>query len=312
MYQQTIRNIIEFSGVALHSGVNVNVRIKPAKAGRGIVFVRTDLADSINGAPVIAASASNVVSTGYATTLADSKTGATVATIEHLMAAFYGLSIDNAIVELNGPEIPIMDGSAVLFADLIETAGIKKLSEKRRYIVIDEPISVIDGDKSIEILPTHNRDFIIDYSIDFNHAVLGPQTFAGSFSRKMFLNDVVKARTFGFLKDIEMLRANGLAKGGSLENAVVIGDDDVLNTEGLRYPDECVRHKVLDAIGDLALVGYPILGHLIACKSGHGLNHKLAEAILANTGSWHFETREALQSDYPIMPVIGLKEAVSA
>lgn len=312
MYQQTLRNIIEFSGVALHSGTNVNVRIKPAKAGRGIVFVRTDLADSINGAPVIEATASNVVSTSYATTLRDNKSGATVATIEHLMAAFFGLSIDNAIVELNGPEIPIMDGSAVLFVDLIETAGIKKLSDKRRYIVIDEPIRVKDGDKFIELLPTSSRDFKIDYSIDFNHAVLGPQTFAGSFSRKMFLNDVVKARTFGFLKDIEMLRAKGLAKGGSLENAVVIGDDDVLNAEGLRYPDECVRHKVLDAIGDLALVGYPILGHLVAYKSGHGLNHKLAEAILANTSSWHFETREVLAKDYPIMPVIGLNEAVSA
>ena len=272
--QQTLKKAIKFSGVGLHTGCNINVRISPAGTGYGITFVRTD----VPGAPEIKAEGANVVDTNYATTLG--KNGVSVSTVEHLLAAFYGLGVDNATVELSGPEVPILDGSAEKFIGMIESAGIRDLPAPRKCLVIKRPIKVSDGDKYVLVLPSRAMGFTIDYSIDFSHPFLTKQTYSSLFSREVFKKEVGSARTFGFLRDVEMLRANGLAKGGSLSNAVVVGETAVLNVEGLRYPDEFVRHKVLDLMGDLSLVGAPVMGHLVAHMSGHALNHRLIQEIL--------------------------------
>lgn len=282
MQQQTLKKAVEFSGVGLHTGREVRVRIVPSCGGTGITFFRRDLP----GAPAIRAISSNVVSTNYATTLGSR--GATVSTIEHLMAAFYGMGVDNAIVEIDGPEVPILDGSAMGFVGMIESAGLAALSSPRRYMVIKKPIKVADEDKYIFLLPSEEAELSINYSIDFSHPFLAKQSFSRPFSKDVFRKELGSARTFGFLKDVEMLRANGLAKGGSLDNAIVIGDTEILNEGGLRYPDELVRHKVLDLMGDIALVGTPIIGKLIAYRSGHSLNHKLAQEIWKKPGRWEF------------------------
>jgi len=282
MKQQTIKNIIEFSGVGLHTGCQVRGRIMPSCADTGITFFRRDL----QGAPAIRATSSNVISTSYATTLG--ARGATVSTIEHIMAAFYGMGVDNAIVEIDGPEVPILDGSSVEFVSMIESSGLATLSAPRRYIVIKKPIKVIEDDKYIFLLPTEEAELSINYSIDFSHPFLSKQSFSRLFTKDVFRKELGSARTFGFLKDVEMLRANGLAKGGSLENAIVISDTEILNEGGLRYPDEFVRHKVLDLMGDIALVGAPIRGKIIAYRSGHALNHKLSQEIWRKPGSWEF------------------------
>lgn len=282
MMQQTLKNIIEFRGVGLHTGREVNARIVPSCGDSGITFFRRDLP----GAPAIRAVSSNVISTSYATTLGSR--GATVSTIEHLMAAFYGMGVDNAIVELDGPEVPILDGSATGFVGMIESAGLVQLSSPRRYMVVKKPIKVIEDDKYIFLLPSDGSGLSINYSIDFAHPFLAKQSFSRPFSRDVFRKELGSARTFGFLKDVEMMRANGLAKGGSLENAIVISDTEILNEGGLRYPDEFVRHKVLDLMGDIALVGAPLIGNIVAYRSGHALNHKLAQEIWRKPGKWEF------------------------
>ena len=295
MLQTTLKNPIEFCGIGLHTGESITVGIVPAPANTGITFIRKDL----EGAPHIKVEPSNVVSTSYATTLG-TKVGdvtATVSTVEHILSAFMGMGIDNAIIEIDGCEVPIMDGSSALFIDLIKEAGIKKLTESKRYIKITKPMKVRDGEKFIKIYPTDEAEDVhseydatealeIDYTIDFEHPVLSKQRFKGVFSRDMFDKDIASARTFCFLKDVEALQANGLARGGSLKNAVVIGEDEILNEEGLRHSDEFVRHKVLDLIGDLAVLGLPIKGRIVAYRSGHGMNYKLVEKLLANTSKW--------------------------
>ncbi|MBI5644429.1 MAG: UDP-3-O-acyl-N-acetylglucosamine deacetylase [Deltaproteobacteria bacterium] len=278
--QNTLRNKIEFSGIGLHTGHEINVKILPAKEDTGIVFIRKDVPSS----PFIKAAAENVVATNYATTIG--KRGVAVSTIEHLMAAFYGLGVDNAVVEIDGPEVPIMDGSASHFIDMIETSGLKQLESLKKYLVIKEPIKVADRDKYVIISPSEDNEFIVDYSIDFAHPFLTKQSFSGLFSGDVFRDGVGRARTFGFLRDLEMLRKNGLAKGGSLDNAIVISDTEILNEEGLRYPDEFVRHKVLDLMGDISLVGAPVIGQIKAHRSGHELNHRLVQEILKWPDRW--------------------------
>ena len=291
MFQQTPKDIISFSGIGLHTGCHDNVRILPAKEDTGIVFKRTDIQDS----PKIKASGSNVVATAYATTLG--VRGVSVSTVEHLLAAFYGLGIDNAIIELDGPEVPILDGSAAEFIGMLQAAGIRTLPKKRKYLVVKRPIKVYEEDKYVLLLPSGDTGLTIDYSIDFSHRELGKQTFSGLFSKEVFRDEVGSARTFGFLGDVEMLRRNGFAKGGSLKNVVVIGDDKkILNEEGLRYPDEFVRHKVLDMMGDISLVGAPVIGRLIAHRSGHSLNFRLVQQILARPHRWQFTENPAKES----------------
>ncbi|MBI5455022.1 MAG: UDP-3-O-acyl-N-acetylglucosamine deacetylase [Deltaproteobacteria bacterium] len=278
--QKTIENKIEFSGIGLHTGHEIRVRILPANENTGIVFVRSDVPSS----PIIRARAENVVATSYATTLG--RKGVTVSTVEHLLAAFYGMGVDNARVELDGPEVPIMDGSASEFISMIESSGLKDLSAPKKYLVIKEPIRVADRDKCVEISPSGDDEFTVDYSIDFAHPFITKQSFSGLFSGDVFRDGVGRARTFGFLSDYEMLKKNGLAKGGSLDNAIVIGDNEILNEEGLRYPDEFVRHKVLDLMGDISLLGFTVIGQLKAHRSGHALNFKLVQEILRWPESW--------------------------
>ena len=294
--QHTVQNIIKFSGIGLHTGQPVNVRIMPSDADTGIRFVRTDLP----GSSFIKAVSENVISTSYATTIGVN--GASVSTIEHLMAAFYGMGVDNALVEIDGPEVPIMDGSAVDFIAMIESSGLTPLPALRQYLVIKKPIRVSEDDKYIYLLPADDMEFTIDYSIDFAHTFLNKQSFARLFSKDVFRKELGSARTFGFLKDVEALRANGLARGGSLDNAIVISDNSILNEGGLRYPDEFVRHKVLDMMGDIALVGAPVIGQLVAYRSGHSLNHKLAQKVLRLSNRW--ELTDSLEDKEPlsIMP----------
>lgn len=297
--QKTVSHAIEFSGIGLHTGQNINVRILPSGEDTGITFIRKD----IPSAPAIKAWPSNVVATSYATSLG--LNGVTVSTVEHILAAFYGLGVDNAVVELDGPEVPIMDGSSACFIDLIEEAGRQALCAPRRYLVVKRPIKVAERDKFILLMPARDGDLSIDYSIDFANSLIADQSYSGRFSREAFIEGMAKARTFGFLRDVEMLRANGLARGGSTSNAIVIGDTGILNEEGLRYPDEFVRHKVLDMLGDISLLGYPVIGRLVAHRSGHSLNHSLVKEVLRRSARWELSesttVEEFVSSDTMVM-----------
>ncbi len=309
MLQKTVNSRIEFSGIGLHTGSDAKVSILPSDAGSGICFLRKDLP----GSPQINAVVSNVVATNHATTLG--KDGATVSTVEHLLAAFYGMGVDNAVVEVQGPEIPALDGSAAQFVEMISEAGLRTLDSPRMYMLITEPIEVAGEDNFIHLIPSPDRVFTIDYEIDFSHPVLDRQLFSISFSSSngdVFSSDVAGARTFGFLREVELLRANGLAKGGSLENAVVVGDKEILNEGGLRYPDEFVRHKVLDFLGDISLVGMSVIGRVTAHKAGHGLNFKLAQELLKNPGRWRVvESLDEAAGDALPKRYLGLEEGLA-
>ncbi len=276
--QQTIRNQVTFRGVGLHSGAPVTLTLRPAEAGTGVVFHRTDLTPSVS----IEARAGNVVSTRLSTTIGAK--GAAVATIEHLMAALRGLEIDNVHVDVNGPELPIMDGSAAPFAVGIVNAGIRALEKSRRYLVVKRTVSVQEGDKCIAILPA--RAFRVSFDMRFNHPVVRNQFRSTKVQRESFLKGFAPARTFGFLAEFELLKANGFGRGATLENAVAIGDNCILNPEGLRFEDEFVRHKVMDTIGDFSLAGHQIIGHVKALRSGHELNHRLVTELLNRPECW--------------------------
>jgi len=276
-FQRTIKNSIVCEGIGLHSGKPAVLCIKPAPAGTGIVFVRTDL-----GGCEIAAAAQNTGATSYATTL--SRNGASIATVEHLLSALSGLSIDNAFVEVNAEEVPIMDGSAKPFMKLVAEAGIRIQEKSQPMLKIIKPVFVREGNKQIAIWPAEAPS--ISYFIDFNHPMLKEQSLQYLPSEEAYLREIANARTFGFLADVKMLQANGLAKGASLENAVALGDNSVLNKDGLRYKDEFVRHKILDLIGDLALVGMPVIGHIVAHKSGHTLNAQMVAKLLNSPQNW--------------------------
>jgi UDP-3-O-[3-hydroxymyristoyl] N-acetylglucosamine deacetylase len=276
--QKTIRHEIKCTGIGLHSGRKVNMTILPAGVDEGITFVRTDLPEH-NG---IKADFQNVQNTVLATTIGTN--GTSISTVEHLMSAFCGMGIDNAVVEVNAPEVPIMDGSALPFVNLIKEAGTKVQGKRRKLLVIEREVSVSEGDGFAMLLPW--PEFKISYKIDFKHRLIGQQPYNLVFSDTVYEREICAARTFGFLKDVEYLQAKGLALGGSLKNAIVLDDNRILNKEGLRCPDEFVKHKILDAIGDLSLVGMPIIGHLIAYKSGHKLNNLLIRELLAHGECW--------------------------
>lgn len=276
--QKTVKDKVVFSGIGLHSGKEVTMTLRPADAGTGVVFHRIDMSPSVS----IEAIAKNVVNTRLSTTIGSA--GAVVSTIEHLMAALSGCGVDNVHVDIDGPEVPIMDGSAAPFVQGLRDVGMRTLTRAKKYLVIKKPIAVVDGDKKISIIPS--RYFRISFDMRFNHPVVNNQFRSMKFSDEVFERDYAPARTFGFLIEVETLKANGLARGGSLENAVVIGDDGILNEGGLRYEDEFVRHKIMDSVGDLSLAGYPLIGHVKAYKSGHDMNHKLVTEILARTDCW--------------------------
>lgn len=280
--QRTLKSEVECTGIGLHSGEKVKLTIKPSSCNTGIRFVRTDLP----GNPMIKARVDNVFDTVLATTIG--LNGCKAATIEHLMAAFFGLGIDNAVVELDGPEVPIMDGSAAPFIFLIRSGGIKEQKDPKRFIVIKKPLKVADGNRSIEILPS--RELRISYMIDFQHPLLRNQEYDLIFSGSDFVKEISTARTFGFLKDVTTLQQNGFAKGGSLDNAVIIDEFRIVNEDGLRFKDEFVRHKILDFIGDLSVIGSPVIGHFIIKRSGHFLNQKMLHTLLKAKKYWKWET----------------------
>jgi len=277
-HQRTIEESVDCVGIGLHSGKKVTLRIRPASIDTGIVFVRTDLA----GKPEIKATVENVVDTSYATTVGIND--ARVSTIEHLMASFAGLGIDNAIVEVDAPEIPIMDGSAAPFLFLLKSAGIRTQDASKTFMVIKKPIRVEGSGGHASFLPS--RELKLSCGIDFGHTMLKKQSLRLKFSDTMFEKELSRARTFCFLKEVDALREQGLIRGGSLDSAVVIDDFRVVNKEGLRYEDEFVRHKALDALGDISLLGMPVIGTLDTYKSGHTLNHLLTKEVLANPRSW--------------------------
>ena len=278
MYQRTIAKPISFTGIGLHLGDKISVTIKPGDVDTGIVFIRTDISEPVE----IKADVSNVVSTQFATTLGCN--GVQISTVEHLLAAFMGLGIDNARIEIDSSEIPILDGSASPFIYLLRNAGITVQNGFKKFIIIKKPIRVSEGDKKVSLVPY--KGLKISYTVDFNHHIISNQSFSMEFSNGCFEREICRARTFGFLKDVDGLKANGLAQGGSLDNTIVVGDYRIINEDGLRFPDEFVRHKILDSIGDLSLLGIPIVGHLIAFKSGHTLNHRLMKKVISSKKCW--------------------------
>ena len=276
--QRTIAGLINCSGVGIHSGKKVNLTIKPAPINHGIKFKRIDLPDS----PSISAHFNMVVDTSLATVIGYD--GFIVSTIEHLMATFAGLSIDNALVEIDGYEMPIMDGSAEVFTSSIMAAGIKEQDGQRCFFVVKEPIELKENGKFVGIYPEFS--FKITCNIDYDHPLVKKQSYTIELSDEVFEREICRARTFGFLHEYEDMKRLGLARGGSLDNVVVIDREKILSKNGLRYKDEFVRHKLLDCIGDFALLGMPVLGHVKVSKSGHFFNHAFLKKFFAQKESW--------------------------
>ena len=277
--QRTLSSSITATGVGLHSGKKINLRINPGQPDRGIVFIRTDMKGEF-----IAASLKNVHDTRLSTTISNGN--ASVSTVEHLLSALAGLGIDNATIELDGPEVPIMDGSSRPFVFLIQSAGICEQNHPKKFIKITKDIEVIQNDKWAKIEPFDG--FKVAFTIDFDHPSFPKETQTSTidFSTISYLSQVSRARTFGFAKDIENLRKNNLALGGSVNNAIVIDDYKIVNEDGLRYKDEFVKHKILDAIGDLYLLGHSLIGSFSAFKSGHHLNNLLLRELVNNENAW--------------------------
>jgi UDP-3-O-[3-hydroxymyristoyl] N-acetylglucosamine deacetylase len=288
--QRTLKSVIRATGVGLHTGGKVCLALRPAEPDTGIVFRRVDLPQPVE----IRACPKYVGDTSLSTTL--SREGVRISTVEHLLAAFAGLGIDNAYVDVNAPEVPIMDGSAGPFVFLIQSAGIEEQNRPKRFIRIKRPVVVADGDKTAVFEPFNG--FKIDFSIEFDHPAFKSRAQAASvdFSTTSFVKEVSRARTFGFLRDVEALRQKNLALGGRMDNAVVVVDYRVLNEEGLRYDDEFVRHKILDAIGDLYLLGHSLIGAFRGHKSGHALNNRLLRELMVDDTAWEQVTFE--DTDY--------------
>jgi UDP-3-O-[3-hydroxymyristoyl] N-acetylglucosamine deacetylase len=284
--QRTLKNVIRATGVGLHTGEKVYLTLRPAAPDSGIIFRRVDLDEPVE----IPATPENVGDTTLSTTLI--KDGVRISTVEHLLSAMAGLGIDNAYVDLNAAEVPIMDGSAGPFVFLIQSAGIEEQNAPKRFIRIKKSVRVEDGDKWVNFEPFDG--FKVAFKIDFDHPAFteGSQVAEVDFSTTSFVREVSRARTFGFMNQIEQLRANNLALGGSLDNAVVVDDYRVLNEDGLRYVDEFVKHKILDSIGDLYLLGHSLIGSFCGHKSGHALNNQLLRALLAEEDAWEEVTFE--------------------
>lgn len=284
--QRSLKNIIRATGVGLHTGDKVYLTLRPAAPDTGIVFRRVDLPEPVS----IKAAPEHVQDTRLSSTL--EVDGVRIGTVEHLMSALAGLGIDNAYVDLSASELPIMDGSAGPFVFLLQSAGIIEQNALKKFIRIKKTIEVHDGDKWVRFEPY--QGFKMAFTIDFSHPVFehSSQSVVIDFAEDSYIKEVSRARTFGFMREVETLRAMGLARGGSLDNAVVVDEYRILNSEGLRFEDEFVRHKVLDAIGDLYLLGHPIIGAFTAHKSGHALNNRLLRALLADSSSWEYATFE--------------------
>jgi len=279
--QTTLRSQATVTGVGVHSGVPVNLTLGPAPVDAGFVFVRTGL-DGCDRE--VQASAESVIATEFATVLGD-RDGPLVSTAEHVLAALRGMGVDNATIELDGPEVPIMDGSAAAFVAAIDEAGIVAQSALRRFIQVLKPVQVAMGDSFGELRP-HAGGFRAEIEIDFANPVIGRQNFSLDLNPESFRREISRARTFGFMNDVARLWSAGFARGASFENTVVLDDNRLLNTEGLRFADECARHKALDAVGDLTLAGLPLLGAYRSVRGGHKLNHAVLTALLADRSAW--------------------------
>jgi UDP-3-O-[3-hydroxymyristoyl] N-acetylglucosamine deacetylase len=299
--QRTLRRQVSCAGIGLHSGEKVTLSLKPAPANSGIRFRRSDL-----GGLEIPATVDHLAGIHYATGLASKE--ASVETVEHLLAALVGLGIDNAVVELNHPEVPIMDGSAAPFVYLVQEAGTRQLPVPKQVLRVTRPVELSRGDKRIAVYPCDH--FRVTYSISFDHPLLRHQARTVSLVGDTFVEQIAPARTFGFLKEVEMLRQNGLALGGSLENAIVIGETGVLNNP-LRFEDEFVRHKILDAMGDLALVGRLIQGHVVAHRAGHALHTAFAAKLLETSDAWEL-VEQAVPATVPVSAPSPVGSAVAS
>jgi len=287
-YRRTLKRAVGCTGIGLHSGKPVRLQLRPAPAEHGIRFRRTDLGVEIP------ATLDHLARLDHATTL--SRDGVSVETVEHLLSALHALGVDDALIEVDGPEVPIMDGSAAPFVILIHEAGLRPLAVPRRYLKVLKPVEIVRGSKSVRLVPADHLE--ISYTIGFDHPLLRHQAVCVRITPENFVENIAPARTFGFLREVETLRRNGLALGGSLENAVVIGESGVLNNK-LRFEDEFVRHKVLDAIGDLTLLGHPVVGRLEASRAGHALHAAVARELMATPDAW------ALVS-HPHLPVLSV------
>ena len=287
--QRTLKNVIRATGVGLHTGKKICLTLRPAPVDTGIIFRRIDL-DPVVELP---AKPESVGDTRLSTALCQGDVS--VSTIEHLMSAFAGLGVDNAYVELNASEVPIMDGSAGPFVFLVQSAGLTEQAKPKKFIRIKDVIRVEDGDKSAQFEPFDG--FKVSFSIDFDHPIFNksPQKAEIDFSSTSFVKEISRARTFGFMHEVEAMRERGLALGGSQNNAIVMDSYSILNKDGLRYEDEFVKHKILDAIGDLYLLGYPLIGLFSAHKSGHALNNKLLRALMQNQSAWELVTFEDVE-----------------
>lgn len=292
--QRTLNNIIRATGVGLHTGEKVYLTLHPAPVNTGIIFRRTDLDPVVE----IVAKAENVGETTLSTTLMNGDVR--VSTVEHLLSAMAGLGIDNAIIDVTAPEVPIMDGSAGPFVFLLQSAGIKEQEEPKQFIRIKRPVTVTDGDKVASFKPFDG--FKVSFSIDFDHPAFHNRTLKAEvdFCSTSFVKEVSRARTFGFMHEIEYLRSQGLARGGSMDNAIVVDEYQVLNEDGLRYEDEFVKHKILDAIGDLYLLGNSLIGEFVGHKSGHGLNNASLRELISQKDAWEVVTFENDEDEAPI------------
>jgi UDP-3-O-[3-hydroxymyristoyl] N-acetylglucosamine deacetylase len=270
MKQRTIAKSVELVGIGLHKGIPVHMRLEPAAPNSGIRFYRKDKNVTIELGP------QSVVDTKMATVIG--KDGVVVSTIEHFMSAVYSYGIDNLLVILDNDEVPVMDGSAISYCMLLDEAGIAEQSASKRLLRVTEEVRIEQGGKWVELRPS--EEMVFDFTIDFDHPAIGKEHYRFNFTKAAFLKEIAKARTFGFLKEVQYLRSIGLALGGSLENAIVLDEHGILNAEGLRYEDEFVRHKILDAIGDLSLLGMPIMGEYVAFAGSHHLNHLLTRELL--------------------------------
>jgi UDP-3-O-[3-hydroxymyristoyl] N-acetylglucosamine deacetylase len=279
-FQKTVRNTIEVKGIGIHSGEPCTLKFRPAPADTGVYFIRADLP----GRPFLKVSSANVQAVSYQTVLGGELFK--VATIEHCVSALSALRVDNVYIELDGPEIPICDGSALQFTEALFKTELVELDQPRKYCYITEPISYTEGDKHAYVLPYHGLR--VGVSIEFAHQVIGQQSLDMEITEQSFLREIAPARTFGFLKDAEALKAAGLAKGGGMENCIILDDNKVINPEGLRFKDEFVRHKILDALGDLVTLEMPLMGHVVLHKAGHDIMNKLVKKIISSPQSYKF------------------------
>jgi UDP-3-O-[3-hydroxymyristoyl] N-acetylglucosamine deacetylase len=300
-YQQTINSPVEVSGIGLHSAAPVRIRLLPAPVNKGIVFRRTDL-DNFE----IPASWKHIARVSYATSLM--RRGVLISTTEHVLSALVGLGIDNAVIEINSLELPILDGSGTPFVELMKKAGLRRQRAPRRYLKLLRPVEVVEGAKRIALFP--DARLRITSQIDFPHPLVGQQSAEIAITPEAYAREIAPARTFGFLDELPQMRDMGLIRGGSLTNALVFTRDSVMNAEGLRFPDECCRHKILDLIGDLALIGYPLLGHVVAERAGHAMHTAIVLKLVKDRSLWELTTSDEVPlRSRPPVPEFALSHA---